>query len=228
MQERRPFDYSDKFYQTNGVWPDSILDRRNGNDSLSVVDYISDPAFRNVRLIATMPAYGTGGEMLFWNPYGELTRDAFIADETGEHAMQVATRFPVFFFPSSTAPGKDRQSVLIEIGDGYQEKNPLGLGLAITVEYTPEIRTEAGALIIAELAKRNGLSLDRTPIIRTAKEIYELTRLGMVKQRVRGSEGSYQSPFVIAKVIMDPALGAISPDAYLNYLTDRNGTPLED
>jgi hypothetical protein len=78
-----------------------------------------------------------------------------------------------------------------------------------------------------EIGKRNGLSLDGTPILRTAKEIYEMTRLGMVKQSVRGMDGTGGSPFVIAKVIQDPTLGAITPDAFLIYVAGRDGRPLE-
>lgn len=227
IYDRRPFDFADEYYMKKGVWPERIIGRRDGIDGWSVFDKASEERHRDIRLTATMPAYGPTGEILFWNPYGELTRESFIKEESGEAAMQAAARFPVFFFPSATARGNERQAALIEVGEGYSEKNPLGIGLAISVEYTSEIMTDGGRRLMEELGKRNGLSLDGTPILRTAKEIYEMTRLGMVKQRVRGNEGTAGSPYVVAKVISDPTLGAITPDAFLIYVAGRDGRPLE-
>ena len=223
--EVRPFDFSDKYYEKNGLYSGMFLDRRNGADGRSVVDFIRDPDHRGVRITETFPAYGTNGETLFWNLYAEFGRIAFVPGPAGEEAHLTADRYPVFVFPSSEVRYSDRQSALIEIDDGYAAKNPMGLGVVVRVEFTPEIYTERGQFVMQEMIKRNGASLDGTPIIRTAKEIGELTRSGFVTQTMR-DPNTGETLFVVARVITDPTRGAIAPDAFLNFVKQENGKPL--
>jgi hypothetical protein len=129
-------------------------------------------------------------------------------------------------FPSSTARYVDRQAPLIETDDNYFQKNALGIGVVILVEYTDAANTEEGKTLLAELGKKNGFSLDGTPIIRSVRELGMLTRSGIVRQTVRGSSDAYPISFVIGKVIADPTGGTISNDAYLEFVKQANGEPL--
>ena len=76
------------------------------------------------------------------------------------------------------------------------------------------------------LGERNGFSLDGTPIIRTAKELEGLTADGLVTVRQAGPENSDRTPFAVAKVLQQPELGAIAPDAFLVYVKEPDGKPL--
>jgi hypothetical protein len=216
-EDNRPFDFSDKYYEENGVNPALIVNRRNGADKLSVFDFTRDPRFRNVRITGTFPAYDRDGNILYWNYYGDLYKESFIENRAGDEAMAQANRYPIFTFPSETAVG-DRQAVLIETDDAYFEKNVLGLGVYVSVEYTDKIHTTEGKQILDELADKNGLSLDGTPIIKTTNEINFLWRMELVKQTIRGTNDKSRPPFVIAKILDNLQKSAIAPDAFLLFV----------
>ena len=55
--EVRPFDFSDKYYNANGVIPEMLIGRKNGADGESVFDSASERKYNNVRITATLPAY---------------------------------------------------------------------------------------------------------------------------------------------------------------------------
>jgi hypothetical protein len=224
--DTRPFDFSDKYYETNGVLPTAIEKRHSGSDGRSASDATYDQRFRNVRILETFPAYGPNGEMLFWNRYGDVGKYAFTTDDAGRAAVYTAHYYPVYMFPSATAKYADRQAALIETDDHYAQKNALGIGVVILVEYTDAADTEEGKALLAELGKKNGLSLDGTPIIRSVRELGTLTRSGVVRQSVRGSSDPYPISFVIGKVIANPTGGTISNDAYLEFVRQPNGEPL--
>lgn len=221
--ETRPFDFADKFYETNGVLPGMMFNRRNGTDGWSVFDTSADTNYRNVRITATFPAYNSDGSILYWNLYGEFSKDAFLPTTEGIEGRRIAEGFPIFTFPSTTVKNSDRQAAIIRVGDSYFTKNPLGLGIVTLIEYTERIHTRRGQMILAELAWRNGYSLDGTPIIRTAPEVADLTAQGMVTQRVRDVDGL---PFAAAKVIQYPERRGIAPDAFLLTVKQQNGEPL--
>lgn len=225
--DKHPYDFSDKFYEDNGIVPFLMAERRSGEDGMSVFGHTSDPNRRGVRITATMTAYGTNGEMLFFNLYGELQKGAFLQDPSGDEALKLAERYPVYMFPSATVKNSDRQAAMIEIDDSYAQKNPLGIGLAINVEYTAAIYTEKGSLLMRQFADKNGISLDGTPIIRTLKQLNELTRHGMVKLTVRGAGEPKISPFVAARVLTDPTDGAVADDAFLVFVEKPDGKPLD-
>jgi hypothetical protein len=164
--------------------------------------------------------------MLFWNRYGDVGKYAFTTDDAGRAAVYTAHYYPVYMFPSATAKYADRQAALIETDDHYAQKNALGIGVVILVEYTDAADTEEGKALLAELGKKNGLSLDGTPIIRSVRELGTLTRSGVVRQSVRGSSDPYPISFVIGKVIANPTGGTISNDAYLEFVRQPNGEPL--
>ena len=220
--EIRPFDFHDKYYAANGIDATFLRIRRNGFDGMSVFDQSRESIYRDVRVTATWPAYAPDGSELFWNLFAEFDKDAVIIGPAGYGAMDAAQAYPMFIFPSEDLPGSHRQSPMIRMGEGYFDKNPLGLAVAYNVVFTDLARSEKGAQIMKMLAVRNGLSSDGTPIIRTAGELDELRDLGMVEVRVR-QDGT---PFVAAKVMRYPHLGAISPDAYLVIVKQKDGTPL--
>jgi hypothetical protein len=220
--EVRPFDFTDKYYAANGIDTAFLRSRRNGVDGMSVFDHTEVRNFRDVRITATWPAYSPDGKMLFWNLYAEFDKDAIIIAPEGYGALDVAQAFPMFVFPSDSFPGSFRQSPMIRMSDGYFEKNPLGLAVAFSVRYTELVKSDKGAAIMKILAERNGISSDGTPIVRTADELDELSDLGMVEIRVR-QDGP---PFLAAKVMRYPDLGAITPDAYLVTVKQKDGSPL--
>lgn len=224
--DTRPFDFSDKYYQTNGILPAAIEKRHNGGDGRSIPDATYDRRFRSVRILETLPAYGPNGEMLFWNRYGAVGKYAFTSDNAGTSAVYTAYHYPIYVFPSATVRYTDRQAAMIEIDKDYAQKNPLGVGVVILVEYTDAANTDEGRALLAELGKKNGFSIDGTPIIRSVRELGTLTRSGVVRQTVRGSSDPYPMSFVIGKVIADPADGAIGQDAYLEFVKQSNGEPL--
>jgi hypothetical protein len=223
----RPFDFTDKYYRASGIEPAMLLNRRNGVDGLSVIDFSSERNRNNVRVLATQTAYGPGGEGLFWNLYAEFDKNAFTPDLAGHAAFDLAYGYPVYTFPSTIRKGGDRQSPIIEVSEGYFDKNTLGLGIVMTVEYNAATVREDTAYL-ADLGKRNGLSIDGSPIIRTTKEIGQLLRRNLVSITTRGSAGGEQVPFIVGKVIEYPNHGAITGDAFLLYIKDAIGKPLED
>ncbi len=226
-KEKRPFDFSDKFYSINGVEPSMIFNRRTGADNLSVFSKIDDEAHRTIRITATMPAYNANGEILYWNLYGELFPKSFTGDAAGRQAMKIADRFPIYVFPSATQRGINRQSNIIETRNGYFQENPLGLGVLIEVRFISRINT-ADELILKEMANRNGVSLDGTPIIKTVEEINLLIRNGLATQSTKSLEAQTREPsYAIAKVIENPNEGAITTDAFLIYVKQPDGAPLK-
>jgi hypothetical protein len=226
-EERRPFDFRDKFYYDNGVEPSMILQRRNGLDGLSVFDATTDPRFREVRLTAAFPAYNYDGKTVFYNAYGELYKEGFVAGPEGDRAAQAAFDYPIYEFPSALYPRSNRQAALVRADDGYFQKNPLGLGVVLLVEFTEQINSRKSRAVIDELAARNGISLDGTPIIRTLEELKTLAGKNLVTIREKGADGNGAAPFALARVIRDPTRGAVTPDAFLLMVLKKTGEPLE-
>lgn len=225
-EETRPFDFSDKVYDANGVQPDLIAGRATGADERSVFTKNENDEYRDVRFVQTLPAYNFDGSTLFYNYYGDLLDTGFTADANGRHALEVAHSFPLFVFPSVFEKGS-RQTDLLDARDGYFTKNPLGLSVVIEVRYTELIEKEEGAQIIKELGDRNGYTVDGTPIIKTVAEINYLTRIGLVTQKVRGSDQKGVPSYAIVKAIDISKAGAIAPDAFLVPVTKQDGQPLE-
>lgn len=225
--EVRPFDFSDKYYQENGIFASTLIDRKNGDDKQSVYDVPADPTnLTNIRITATLPAYDDRGEAIFWNYYGGATRRSFTFDNAGSSAVDLAYGNPMFVFPSTTVSNSDRQAAMIRMGDSYFEKNHIGIAAVFVVEYTGRIFTTKHGLRAAELlVERNGISLDGTPIIRTGKELDGLISDGLVT--VRPADGSDRAPYAVAKVLRNIDSGAIAPDAFLLYVKKADGKPLD-
>jgi hypothetical protein len=226
-EEQRPFDFNDKHYQNNGVEGRLIVNRRTGVDRYSVVDFINSPIHRDVRIIGTSAAYNQDGKPVYWSLFGELFRDGFTNDKLGRQAFETANRYPVFTFPSIIRKDSDRQAAVFEIGDEYFDKNPIGLGVVVLVEYTKQANTKEGQEALKKLAGRNGITIDGTPIIRTVQEIQDFTRRGLVTQKIKGTADGKQPAYQIAGVLKDPRMGAISPDAFLEMVLKDDGKPLD-
>lgn len=224
-RELRPFDFSDGFYYQNGVEPGLIVDRRNGRDKFSVIDYTNELNFRHVRIRAVFPAYDAEGGTIYWNLYGELFKDGFRRDGSGDQAIELAQHYPIYVFPSETVENSLRQGHLIDLSDGYFEKNPLGLGVQVLVKFTDRSRTDEGTKQLQLLADRNGLSLDGTPLIKTAAEIADLTRKDLISQRLKGLDDPAAPMFAIARVIENPTRGAVA-DSFLLTVLNAEGKPL--
>jgi hypothetical protein len=109
--------------------------------------------------------------------------------------------------------------------DGYFSNNPLGLWIHMWVNYTDEAFTPGGVLVLAELAERNGLDLDGTPLLVTTGEIEELEELGLVTVRTVPLTDSRR--YALCPVIKDPTDGGIAPDNTLSYPKLADGSPLE-
>jgi hypothetical protein len=224
--ELRPFDFSNKYYEDNGIFADMLVDRRNGADGQSVFDFTSDQIYSNVRITATMPAYSGGGEIVFWNYYAGVPSYAFVSEnKSGEEALTAAHSYPLYVFPSATSKSKNRQSALITIDENYAAKNPLGVAVVIVVDFTDKIFTRAGQMAMNALIAENGASLDGTPVIKTTKQLQNLTDHGYVRQRY-AVDGSDRTPYAVAKVLQYPENGSITPDAFLVYVKNDDGQAL--
>jgi hypothetical protein len=227
QEERRPFDFADKFYVVNGIDPAAIVARRTGLDKFSVFDYIDDDIHRGVRIIETRTGYDADGKPVYWAFYGDVYKYSFTTDAAGERAFETANSGAVYLFPSISVKNAERQSAVIDLAGNKPGKNPLGLATAVIVEYTKKAFTKEGQEILRKIVGANGTSLDGTPIIRTSDEIKQLTRWGLIDQRVRSFPYKEHSSFLMVNVIRDPRFGAISPDAYLDYTKTADGKPLE-
>jgi len=226
-EEIRPFDFNDKYYEANGIFASTLTDRRNGSDGQSVFDKTDDPRFTDVRITATMPGYADDGSPIFWNYYAGAGKESFSGDVSGGDAIALAYNYPIYVFPSSMLRDTDRQSALIRMSNSYFEKNRIGISAVFMVEYTASTATKTGRATLKTLAMLNGVSLDGTPIIRTLEELETLSSQGLVSIRQAGADNSKRSSFAVAKVLEFADRGAITPDAFLVYVRESDGTPLD-
>ena len=225
-EDLRPFDFSDKFYEMNGVYWDKIVGRKNGNDGKSLFDTPPDTRFNEIRILETFPAYDREGETIFWNHYGGLTKESFTADYAGDYAIGQAYAHPMYAFPSTMVRGSDRQASLIDMGAEYFQKNTLGVAAVFIVNYTDKIYTKRGRAILEILVGDNGMSLDGTPIIKTAKQLDDLASEELVTIEPAWTADSGRTQFAIAKVWQIPER-SITPDAFLVYVREKDGNPLD-
>ena len=228
----RPYDSTDDFYRRNGVDPTKIQGRRNGADNLSIFDTPVLSTRRNVRVILTLPAYNHSGAPVFWTVMGELFNDGFLKNAAGQKARQTADNMIEYVFPTKDGNpiglGNLRQSVMLDMRNGYFSNNPLGLWTHVWVSYTDRaFNTAVGREVLADLAKRNGLATDGTPIIKTLSELDNLFSKGLAAKRLRNPDGSEGPTYSICPVIRDPRNGGIAPDAFLAYTRKADGSPLE-
>ena len=226
----RPYDFTDAYYRQNGVEPAAITSRRVPVPPLATVDTPFFPYQTNVRATLTLSAYGDSGSPQFFTVLGELSGGSFTDDAAGRRAKQVADAAPEYIFPRrGTDPlglGAFRQSSVLDMRNGYYSNNPLGLWVHTFVSYTDRaFSTADGRKALNDLARKNGLDLDGTPIITTVGDIDNLFKKGYITKlaRAQDAEGRY----AICPVIKDPTGGGIAPDAFLFYPVAADGTPVE-
>jgi hypothetical protein len=192
-----------------------------------------DPIFsfqRPVRALLTLPAYDHSGNEWFFTVLGGLSNQGFTADSAGQRARQIANAAPEYIFPKKgTDPvglGAMRQSVILDMRNGYFSNNVLGLWIHVWISYTDRaFNTAAGRQTVADLARRNGRDLDGTAIIKTASEIDDLFRKGLITKTLRPLADPLR--YAICPVIKDPTDGGIAPDQFLAITRKPDGTPLE-
>lgn len=198
------FDFTDEFYRQNGIDPDEILNRLDGEDGLSVIDDSPHPDFTDVRIIETTGGFDGSGHVFYYTINGMVMPETFTDDEAGDRAIEIANSFRAFIFPKADgdplgpAPPNRRQDNVFDTSGGYFSNNPLGLWLLVFVSYTDDaFDTEDGQEALADLAEKNGLNLDGTPVIKTVSEIENLADDGFVELRTRALDGSQGFPWVI-------------------------------
>jgi hypothetical protein len=228
----RLFDFTDSFYLQNGVDFNKIVNRVNGIPPRSIFD---NPIFsfqRNVRALRINPAYNHSGAITYWTVLGDLFVDSFTNDAAGQRGRQIADNMLLYVFPTRTGNpiglGNNRQADIVDMRNGYFSNNPLGLWLHVWVSYTDRaFNTADGQKALGDLAKKNGLALDGTPIIKTLSDLDNLLSKGFAAKRFRNPNGSEGPMYGICPVIKDPTNGGIALDNVLGVVLKADGTPLE-
>lgn len=229
-----PFDFSDAFYRANGINPANILARVDGTAPASTLAPSPDANHRNVRVLATNGGFDAGGDDTYFNILGVLMPNAFTNNAAGRKAQTIANHYRAFVFPKAAGDPLDqalpnrRQDNVFDTRDGYFSNDPLGLWILTFVSYTPRaFNTADGRKALSDLAQRNGLDLDGTPMLTKADDIDNLAAEGFVELRHPALDGSQGFPWVLCHLIKDPRGGAITPDAFLLLVrtTQPDGTP---
>jgi hypothetical protein len=228
----RLFDFTDEYYRQNGVDPAKISGRRQAGTPLATFDAPFFSFQRNVRALLTLPAYNHSGAPVYWTVMGELFADGFTNDEAGQRTRQMADQMFEYVFPTKDGNpiglGNLRQSVMLDMRNGYFSNNPLGLWTHVWISYTSRaFNTTDGKKALADLQKRNGLATDGTPIIKTLSELDNLYSKGFVAKRLRKMDGSEGAVYSICPVVKDPTDWGIATDQFLAYTRKADGTPLE-
>ena len=87
------------------------------------------------------------------------------------------------------------------------------------------LTTRAGKQFLNGLAKKNGKSLDGTPIIATQSDIDSLLSKGYITVVTRAETDPLR--YAICPVIDDPTDGGIAPDQFLALPLKADGKPVE-
>ena len=226
----RLYDFTDTYYRQNGIDPAGIDGRRQPVLPLATQDMPFFNYQRDVRMLLTLPAYDHSGHAYYFTVLGGLTGSAFTNDSAGRRAKSIADASPEYLFPKrGTDPvglGALRQSVVLDMRNGYFSNNKLGLWIHTWVSFTPAaFNTRDGQRALADLAARNGRDLDGTPIITTVSDIDNLFRRGYITKTVRPFGDPLR--YAICPVNERPRRGGIATDQFLAYTTKLDGTPLE-
>ena len=224
----RLYDFTDAYYQANGVNPATLAGRKQVPSANAVIDAPFFAFQRNVRIIGTGGAYGASGAIAYFAVFAGFGPDGFTSDAAGSRARQIADSYIEYIFPKSgtdpLALSAQRQAVLHANNNGYFSHDPLGLWLHVWVNYTSAAyNTRDGQKALSDLARKNGLALDGTPIIKTTSELSNLFSKGYVTEQTRNDGLRY----AVCPEIEDPTNGGIAPDAFVNTLVKSDGSPLD-
>ncbi|HMJ06551.1 MAG TPA: hypothetical protein VK474_09880 [Chthoniobacterales bacterium] len=225
----RLYDFTDAYYAQNGINP-AAIDGRRQPGPLAVTDTPIFSYQRNLRALLTLPAYDHSGNAWFFSIMGGFNTSAFTANSAGQRARQIADTSPEYIFPrQGTDPvglGALRQSVLLDMRNGYFSNNKLGLWIHTWISYTPKgLGSADGIKMQNDLARRNGRDLDGTAIIASVGEIEDLLRKGYITKTVRPLNDVLR--YAICPVIKDPTDGGIARDQFLAITRKPDGSPLE-
>jgi hypothetical protein len=225
----RLYDFTDAYYLQNGINPTAIAGRREPGP-LAVTDTPNFPFQRNVRALLTLPNYDHSGNAWYFTVLGGFSANAFTNDQAGQRARQIAESYIEYVFPRrGTDPvglGALRQSVMLDMRNGYFSNNKLGLWLHVWVSYTGRaLNTRDGQQTLNDMARRNGRDLDGTAIIASVSEIDNLFSKGFITKTTRPLNDTLR--YSICPVTKDPRNGGIAPDQFLSYTRNPDGTPLE-
>jgi hypothetical protein len=226
----RLFDFTDAYYLQNGVDPAAISGRRQPIPPLATTDVPFFSYQSTTRALLTLTAYNDSGSPEFFTVMGGLSALSFTNDAAGRKAKQTADSFAEYIFPGQgTVPlglGAFRQSSVLDMRNGYFGNNPLGLWVHTWVSYTPKaFSTADGRKALSDLAKKNGVDLDGTPIIRSVNDIDNLFGKGFITKQTRPLDDPLR--YAICPVIKDPTRGGIAPDQFLSYILKPDGSALE-
>ena len=225
----RLYDFTDAYYLQNGINP-AAIDGRRQPGPLAATDTPNFPFQRNVRALLTLPNYDASGNGFFFTVLGGFSVNAFTGNAAGQRARQIAESYVEYVFPRrGTDPvglGALRQSVILDMRNGYFSNNPLGLWIHVWVSFTnAALNTADGQKTLNDLARKNGRDLDGTPIISNVSDLNNLFQKGYVAKRTRPLTDVLR--YSICPVIKDPRNGGIAPDQFLAFTRKPDGSPLE-
>jgi hypothetical protein len=225
----RLYDFTDAYYQQNGINP-AAIDGRRQVGPLAAADTPIFPYQRGVRALLTLPNYDHSGNDWFFTVLGGFSTSAFTSDAAGQRARQIADSSVEYVFPrTGTDPvglGALRQSVMLDLRNGYFSNNKLSLWLHVWVSYTAmALATSDGLKMMNDMARRNGRDLDGTAIIASVSEIDNLFSKGYITKTTRPLNDVLR--YSICPVIKDPRDGGIARDQFLAYTRKPDGSALE-
>jgi len=229
-EKDRLFDFTDAYYLQNGVNPANIGGRRQAvlpNATTGTPFYSFQ---RPVRALLTLPAYGDNGSTHYFTVMGGGSASLFTTNAAGQRAKQVADTSFEYVFPRAGGDpfslGATRQSVVLDMRNGYFSNNPLGLWLHVWVTFNDKnLDTKDAQRELADMARRNGRDLDGTPIIRTVGDIDRMASKNLIVKRTRAASDGLR--YAICPVIKDPTDGGIAVDQFLAITRKPDGSPLE-
>jgi len=201
-----PFDFKDSFYKKNGLDPKLFNTRLTPDDANAAKGKSKDKTRNKTRILEINGGYNAVGELLYYPaPPANFFDEAFLDNEKGDLAREVANEFRAFLFPKadgglplSPAPPNRRQDNLFDTSSGYLTDNPLGLWRITFPAYTAAAtETPEGIAALAVLEERNGLDLDGTPILKRLSEIKDLEAQGFLVLNQRNEDGSDGFPWVV-------------------------------
>ena len=225
----RLFDFTDSYYLQNGINP-AAIDGRRQPGPLAATDTPNFAFQRNVRALLTLPAYDHSGNNWFFTVLGGFSTTAFTNDAAGVRARQIVDSSPEYIFPrKGTDPlglGALRQSVMLDMRNGYFSNNKLGLWIHTWISYTNKALTTAdGKKMMNDLAQHNGRDLDGTAIIASVSEIDNLFSKGYITKTTRPLTDPLR--YAICPVVKDPRAGGIAKDQFLAITRKADGSALE-